>query len=61
MDFTLSDDQRAIEEAARVFAQAELAPNSAAWDETRHFPVEVLRKAAALGFAGIYIGEDVGG
>ena len=61
MDFTLSDDQRAIEEAARAFAQAELAPNSAAWDETRHFPVEVLRKAAALGFAGIYIGEDVGG
>ena len=61
MDFTLSDDQRAIEEAARAFAQAEFAPNSAAWDEARHFPVEVLRKAAALGFAGIYIGEDVGG
>jgi len=61
MDFTLSDDQRAIEEAAREFAQAELAPNSAAWDEARHFPVEVLRKAAALGFAGIYIGEEIGG
>jgi len=61
MDFTLSEDQRAIQDAARAFAEAELAPRSAAWDEEKHFPVEVLRKAAELGFAGIYIGEDVGG
>ena len=61
MDFTLSDDQRAIQEAARAFAQAELAPNSARWDEEKHFPTDVLRKAAEMGFAGIYIGEDVGG
>jgi len=61
MDFTLSDDQRAIWDAARSFAEAELAPNSAKWDEDKHFPVDVLRKAAALGFAGIYVGEDVGG
>jgi alkylation response protein AidB-like acyl-CoA dehydrogenase len=61
MDFTLSDDQRAIEEAATAFAAAELAPRSAEWDETRHFPVDVLRKAAELGFAGIYVREDVGG
>lgn len=61
MDFTLSDDQRAIEEAARDFAEAELAPHSAGWDEEKYFPVEVMRKAAALGFAGIYVREDVGG
>ena len=61
MDFTLSEDQRAIQDAARAFAEAELAPRSAAWDEERHFPVEVLRRAAGLGFAGIYLGEDVGG
>ncbi|MDQ2861522.1 MAG: acyl-CoA dehydrogenase family protein [Pseudomonadota bacterium] len=61
MDFTLSDDQRAIEEAARAFAAAELAPHSARWDAEAFFPVEVLRAAAALGFAGIYVGEDVGG
>jgi len=61
MDFTLSDDQRAIQDAARAFAEAELAPRSAEWDEQKHFPVDVLRKAAELGFAGIYIGEDVGG
>jgi alkylation response protein AidB-like acyl-CoA dehydrogenase len=61
MDFSLSEDQRAIEDAARTFAEAELAPNSARWDEEKHFPVDVMRKAAELGFAGIYIQEDVGG
>ena len=61
MDFALSEDQRAIEDAARAFAEAELAPNAARWDEEKYFPVETLRAAAALGFAGIYIGEDVGG
>ena len=61
MDFNLTDDQRAIEDAARAFAAAELAPHSARWDEEKHFPVDVLRKAAELGFAGLYVGEDVGG
>ena len=61
MDFNLTDDQRAIEDAARAFAAAELAPHSARWDAERHFPVDVLRKAAGLGFAGLYVAEDVGG
>ncbi len=61
MDFTLSDDQRAIKEMARAFASAELAPHSARWDEERFFPVEVMRQAAGLGLAGIYVREDVGG
>ncbi|MCI3133037.1 isobutyryl-CoA dehydrogenase [Phenylobacterium aquaticum] len=61
MDFSLTEDQRAIEDAARVFAAEELAPHSARWDEERHFPVDVLRKAAGLGFAGLYVAEDVGG
>ncbi|WP_411286532.1 isobutyryl-CoA dehydrogenase [Phenylobacterium sp.] len=61
MDFNLTDDQRAIEDAARAFAAAELAPHSARWDEDKHFPVDVLRKAAQLGFAGLYVREDVGG
>jgi alkylation response protein AidB-like acyl-CoA dehydrogenase len=61
MDFSLTDDQRAIEEAARAFAEAEMAPHSARWDEEKHFPVNVLKKAAELGFAGLYVQEDVGG
>jgi alkylation response protein AidB-like acyl-CoA dehydrogenase len=61
MDFNLTDDQRAIEDAARAFAAAELAPHSARWDAEKHFPVDVLKKAAELGFAGLYVQEDVGG
>jgi hypothetical protein len=61
MDFALSEDQRAIEDAARAFAAAELAPHAARWDEDKHFPVDVLRAAAGLGFAGVYVKEDVGG
>ena len=61
MDFALNDDQAAIQAAARAFAEAELAPHSARWDEDREFPVQTLRAAAALGFAGLYVREDVGG
>ena len=61
MDFNLSEDQVAIQDAARAFASAEMAPHSARWDEEKHFPVDMLRQAASLGFGGIYIREDVGG
>jgi len=61
MDFNLSEDQRAIEDAARAFALAELAPHSARWDEDKVMPREVLQAAAELGFAGLYVQEDVGG
>ena len=61
MDFQLTEDQRAIEEAARAFAEAELMPNSAKWDEEKHFPRDVLNQAAEMGFAGIYVGEEHGG
>jgi alkylation response protein AidB-like acyl-CoA dehydrogenase len=61
MDFELNEDQRAIEDAARRFARERLAPFAAQWDEKEFFPVETLREAAALGFAGIYIKSDVGG
>jgi len=61
MDFTLNEDQRAIQDAARAFAAQEMAPHAARWDEEKHFPVDMLREAAALGFAGLYIRDDVGG
>ncbi|CRK50032.1 Acyl-CoA dehydrogenase [Rhodococcus sp. RD6.2] len=59
--FTLTDDERAISDTARDFADEYLAPNAIEWDQAKHFPVDVLRKAAALGMGGIYIREDVGG
>ncbi|HEY1708369.1 MAG TPA: isobutyryl-CoA dehydrogenase [Rhizomicrobium sp.] len=61
MNFELTEDQRAIEDAARRFSRERLAPFAAEWDEKSHFPVDVLREAAGLGFAGIYVKADVGG
>jgi hypothetical protein len=61
MDFDLSEEQRAFQDTARIFARDEMAPFARAWDENETFPVETLRKAAALGFGGVYVREDVGG
>lgn len=61
MDFELNDDQIAFQETAREFADRELAPNAARWDEECIFPVETLRLAGELGFCGVYCPEDVGG
>jgi alkylation response protein AidB-like acyl-CoA dehydrogenase len=59
--FALTDDQIAIRDMARGFAAETLAPNAVRWDEEKHFPVEEMREAAALGMGGVYIREDVGG
>jgi alkylation response protein AidB-like acyl-CoA dehydrogenase len=61
MDFDLSEEQRAIQETARAFARDEMMPYARQWDEEEVFPVDTLRRAAALGFAGIYVGADAGG
>ena len=61
MDFELSEEQRAFQATARTFAREQMMPNARAWDEGEIFPVDALRKAAALGFGGIYVKEDVGG
>ncbi len=61
MDFNLNEEQRAFQDMARLFAAEELAPQAATWDEESVFPVEALRKAAALGLAGIYVRETSGG
>ena len=61
MDSILTEEQRAFRDTAREFAARALAPHAARWDEERIFPVEALRAAAALGFGGIYVREDVGG
>ncbi|HVB15971.1 MAG TPA: acyl-CoA dehydrogenase family protein [Stellaceae bacterium] len=61
MDFDLSDEQRAFQETARQFAQEEWLPHAPGWDEREEFPAAALRKAAALGFAGIYVGDKFGG
>ena len=59
--FALDTDQIAVRDMARGFAAEVFAPNALAWDESKHFPVAEMRKAAALGMGGIFVGEDVGG
>src|SRR5213080_3024569 len=61
MDFELSEEQRAIQDTAWEFARGEMMPFARDWDENSTFPVETLRQAAALGFGGIYVKDDVGG
>ncbi len=61
MDFELSDDQSTIRDMATSFAAEAIAPHALDWDQSKHFPVETLRAAAALGLAGITTREDLGG
>jgi alkylation response protein AidB-like acyl-CoA dehydrogenase len=61
MDFELSEQQRAIKDAARAFAHGEMMPLARQWDEEEVFPADTLRQAAALGFGGIYVSADLGG
>lgn len=59
--FDLTDEQRAIFDMAQGFSREELAPRAIEWDQDKYFPIETLRRAAALGMAGIYTREDFGG
>ena len=61
MDFNLTEEQRAFQDTARAFARDQMMPHARDWDEGEVFPVDCMREAAALGFGGLYVREDVGG
>src|SRR6266508_3057328 len=61
MQFALNEDHVAVRDMAREFAAEKIAPHALRWDEEKHFPVDVMREAAALGMGGVYIKDDVGG
>jgi alkylation response protein AidB-like acyl-CoA dehydrogenase len=61
MDFALTEEQQAFRDMARQFAAERMLPQAAHWDAEKVFPEGVLREAAALGFGGIYVRDDVGG
>lgn len=61
MSVMFTDEQAMIRDMAQKFAKDRLLPHSEAWDRDSHFPVDVIKDAAELGFAGIYVKEDVGG
>ncbi|MDF1479324.1 acyl-CoA dehydrogenase family protein [Leifsonia sp. H3M29-4] len=57
----LVEEQRALVDLVRTFAERELAPHALEWDRSCVFPIEVLREAGALGLGGIVVGEEFGG
>jgi len=59
--YNISEDQRALVDMVRQFAAESLTPHAAEWDETHHFPIDVLRAAGELGMGAIYSREDFGG
>jgi alkylation response protein AidB-like acyl-CoA dehydrogenase len=59
--FDLPEATRELRETALAFARDRLAPNAQDWDERKHFPVDVLREAAQLGMAALYVREESGG
>ncbi|RBQ16924.1 acyl-CoA dehydrogenase [Spongiactinospora rosea] len=58
---TLTQEQLAIVDAVRDFSREHLAPHAIDWDRRKHFPVDVLAKAADLGLGGVYVAEEYGG
>ncbi len=59
--FDLTDDQREIQDLARKFTADRITPHAAEWDEKHIFPKDVIKAAAELGFAAIYVSEEAGG
>ncbi|HEV7268200.1 MAG TPA: acyl-CoA dehydrogenase family protein [Falsiroseomonas sp.] len=59
--FDLPEATRELREPALAFARDRLAPHAQEWDEAKHFPVDALREAAALGMAALYVREESGG
>ena len=61
MDFSLTEEQRAIQETAREFARREVDPIVEEADESQKFPRQVMAKAGDLGFLGVVFPEEYGG
>ena len=59
--FTLTRDQQSMVDAVRDFAENELAPHAAEWDETGHLPLDVLREAGEMGLGAMCVDERFGG
>lgn len=59
--FQLTEEQRAIQEMAQRFTADAITPHAAEWDEMHHFPREVIKASAELGFGAIYVSEESGG
>ncbi|WP_226702786.1 acyl-CoA dehydrogenase family protein [Microbulbifer elongatus] len=61
MNYDLSEDQVAFQEAARKFAQSAMTPHAARWDAEHQFPTELFVEAGSMGFMSLYTPTEAGG
>ncbi|HVO59074.1 MAG TPA: acyl-CoA dehydrogenase [Dongiaceae bacterium] len=61
MEFQFSDEQQQLRRSVREFAEGEIAPHVMEWDESSHFPAEIIPKLAEMGLLGIIFPEQYGG
>jgi len=61
LDFSLTPEQKAIQEAARDFAEKEISPHVEELDEAQKYPLAIMKKAGELGFLGVIFPEELGG
>ncbi|MDC0105846.1 acyl-CoA dehydrogenase family protein [Bacteroidia bacterium] len=61
MNFSHSESQIMVRQAAKDFAEKYIRPYIMEWDESQHFPIEVFRKMGEQGFMGILVPEEYGG
>jgi short/branched chain acyl-CoA dehydrogenase len=61
LTFELTDEQCALRDTIREFAESEIAPYAGEWDQNHVFPVDVVRKLGELGAMGVAFPEDYGG
>jgi alkylation response protein AidB-like acyl-CoA dehydrogenase len=61
MNFELDEVSRQVAAMARDFAQQHIKPFVMEWDESQHFPIEVMRAMGKLGLMGVVVPEEYGG
>lgn len=61
MNFNYSETQKMVAQSAKDFANQYIKPYVMEWDETQFFPIDVFKKAGALGFMGVLVPEEYGG
>ncbi len=61
IDFSLTEEQKALQEMAREFAEKEMKPNAAKYDKGEEFSEDVMQKAFEAGFLTVMVPEEYGG
>jgi alkylation response protein AidB-like acyl-CoA dehydrogenase len=61
VDFTFTEEQKQLRKSVREFALGEIAPHVMEWDESSHFPTEILAKLGEMGLMGVIFPEEYGG